>query len=168
MFFDRHADAVLGYFARRTADAQTAADLTAETFAEAFASRRRFRDVGAPAAAWLFGIARHQFSGWVRRAAAESRARSRLGLPRIQLDDEEIERIEELADLRRVQTALTSALSQLPPDLAEAVSLRIAQELPYSDVALRLGCSEAAARVRVSRGIGRLADLMAPRPEETP
>ena len=33
VFYDRHVKALLGYFARRTYDAEEAADLTAETFA---------------------------------------------------------------------------------------------------------------------------------------
>jgi DNA-directed RNA polymerase specialized sigma24 family protein len=33
-------------------------------------------------------------------------------------------------------------------------------ELPYREVAQRLGCSEAAARVRVARGLSRLADML--------
>jgi RNA polymerase sigma factor (sigma-70 family) len=158
VFYDRHGDAVLGFFARRTADAQTAADLTAETFAQAFASRRRFRDTGAPATAWLFAIARHQLSRWMRREAIEDRARRRLGIPQVALTDEQLERIETLAELDYVR----EALNQLPDGLAKAVSLRVADELPYPDVALALGCSEAAARVRVSRGLSRLADLLTP------
>ena len=38
--YRRHAEDLLRYFARRTLDPETAAELTAETFAEAFASRR--------------------------------------------------------------------------------------------------------------------------------
>jgi hypothetical protein len=38
-------------------DAEVAADLLAETFAVAFERRRRFRDVGAPGATWIYGIA---------------------------------------------------------------------------------------------------------------
>jgi RNA polymerase sigma-70 factor (ECF subfamily) len=49
VFYDRHARAVLGYFARRTGDAQAAADLTAETFASAIASQHGYRPTGAPA-----------------------------------------------------------------------------------------------------------------------
>jgi DNA-directed RNA polymerase specialized sigma24 family protein len=37
VFYDRHVKALLGYFARRTFDAEEAADLTAETFASALA-----------------------------------------------------------------------------------------------------------------------------------
>jgi RNA polymerase sigma-70 factor, ECF subfamily len=52
-FYDRHAVTVLVYFQRRTACAESAADLTAETFATAFRSRRRYRDTGAPAIACM-------------------------------------------------------------------------------------------------------------------
>lgn len=161
-FYVRHADAVLAFFARRTACAQTAADLTAETFAQAFASRWRFRDMGAPATAWLFTIARHQLNGWVRRWAVEDRARRRLGLGRVELDEEAIHRIDELAALGDLQAALSNAFGQLSPGVAEAVALRVKDELPYAEVACRLGCSEVAARVRVSRGLTSLADLLRP------
>src|SRR3954452_21866183 len=43
LFYRRHFEAVLGFFARRTRDAELSADLTAETFAAALAGRRRFR-----------------------------------------------------------------------------------------------------------------------------
>ena len=46
LFYVRHVDAVLGFFARRTFDADMAADLCAETFAAALTSRHRFRPAG--------------------------------------------------------------------------------------------------------------------------
>jgi hypothetical protein len=42
--YDRHARAVLAFFMRRTGWPQLAADLTAETFAAAFVSRKRYRE----------------------------------------------------------------------------------------------------------------------------
>ena len=53
--YDRWADRLLAYFYRRVLDAEVAGDLPAETFAVAFERRRRFRDVGASGAAWLYG-----------------------------------------------------------------------------------------------------------------
>lgn len=167
VFYDRHAVAVLGFFARRTACAATAGDLTAETFAQAYASRRRYRDTGDPATAWLFAIARRQLAGYVRRQAVDDRARRRLRIEPAALDDRSLERIEELADMRALRAALAHALAALPADQAEAIRLRVLQELSYADVAGRLGCSEGAARVRVCRGLDRLADLV-PRPEAAP
>jgi RNA polymerase sigma-70 factor (ECF subfamily) len=56
------------FFARRTYDAQAAADLMAETFAKAYLGRRRFRgSTEEEARAWLFGIARRRLAMYVRR-----------------------------------------------------------------------------------------------------
>jgi hypothetical protein len=64
--YDRWADRLLAYFYRRVVDAEVAGDLLAETFAVAFERRRRFRDVGAPGAAWLYGrvLDRLGWAGW--------------------------------------------------------------------------------------------------------
>ena len=160
IFYDRHVEAVLGFFYRRTASAHTAADLTAETFAQAFASRGRYRDTGAPARAWLFGIARHQLSRALRGRGVRDRARRRLGMERVDLDDTSLERIEALADLEPTFRALRTALHELSPKVAEAVVLRVGEDLPYDEVARRLGCSEGAARVRVARGLSQLLDAL--------
>jgi RNA polymerase sigma factor (sigma-70 family) len=160
VLYDRHAATVLAYFQRRTACAESAADLTAETFARAFYARRRYRDRGVPAIAWVLGIARHVLADSIRYERVEDRARRRLGLERVELDDEALRRIEELADLTAVRERLDAALAELPPDSAEAVRLRVDHELPYAEVARRLGCTEGAARVRVARALTKLADSL--------
>ena len=155
--FSRHNTAVLAYFMRRTACPQTAADLTAETFAQAFASRGRFTRTGAPARAWLFTIARRQLSHFIRKEQVGAKYRKRLGIEAgVSLRTTDIERIEELADSEPQRTAVAEALEALPENQREAVRLRVAQDLPYPDVAKQLGCSEGAARVRVSRGLAAL------------
>ena len=79
--YHRYAERVHGYFARRTRDQSAALDLTAETFAQAWLVRGRFRDEAAGSAApWLFGIARNALLMSVRRGAIERRATERLGL----------------------------------------------------------------------------------------
>jgi len=158
--YDRHAGAVLAFLMRRTGWPQLAADLTAETFAAAFVSRKRYRDTGAPVLAWLLGIARHQLGSTLRRERVEERARRRLGIERIELDDESFARIEELAELDEIRRVVDEALSTLSPSVAAAVSLRVVRELAYPEVAERLGCSEGAARVRVARGLSAIADSL--------
>jgi RNA polymerase sigma factor (sigma-70 family) len=158
--YDRHAPSLLAFFQRRTACPETVADLTAETFAAAFLARRRFRDTGAPAAAWLYGIARHKLGDSLRRQRIEDRARRRLGVERVALDDDALTRIEELADLKPMLSELERALDDLSPDAAEAVRLRVENDLPYSEVARRQGCSVGAARVRVARALTKLAEAL--------
>jgi RNA polymerase sigma-70 factor (ECF subfamily) len=74
LFYSRHVEDLLGFFARRTRDPELAADLTAETFAAALANRQRYRPAAGAATAWLFGIAMHKRSG--ARASSCSAARS--------------------------------------------------------------------------------------------
>src|SRR3954469_10274160 len=100
-FYLRHVDGLLGYFARRTRDADLAADLTAETFAALLAGRRRYRPEAGPAAGWLYGIATKKLADAQRRGYAERRARRRLGMERLELSDEDVARIERLGNSER-------------------------------------------------------------------
>jgi RNA polymerase sigma-70 factor, ECF subfamily len=164
-FYRRHAEALLRYFARRTLEPDVAAELTAETFAEAYASRARYRDVGSEPAAWLFGIGRHQLSRFFRNGGVDARARRRLGMPERVVSDEDHERIERLADLPEVRRTVAEALDRLPAGERRAVALRVVDELAYDEVARTLACSQEAARARVSRGLRRLGRLLEPQRE---
>lgn len=157
-FFDRHADDVLAYFYRRTGDPHTAADLMAETFAEALLSRSKFEAKRGSSRAWLFGIARHELLNWIRKGRVRDRALAKLGMQKIGVDDVSLERIESIIDLTERVTLLDAAMQRLSPPIAEAVTLRIGHDLSFEEVAQRLGCSAGAARVRVSRGLSQLAD----------
>lgn len=158
--FERHAETLLGYFARRTLDPEAAAELTAETFAQAFASRRRFRDHGLGAIGWLYGIARHQLGRFFRSGAVDARARRRLGMPEREVSPEDYERIEEMIDLEQVGRAIAQAFAVLSEDQREALTLRVIEGRPYREVAESLHCSEQTARARVSRGLKRLGRLI--------
>ncbi len=73
---------------RRTSDPELAADLGAEVFAAVLASSARYRPRKAPAHAWLFGIAEHKLASSRRRGRVEDRARRRLRMAPIELEDE--------------------------------------------------------------------------------
>ena len=153
-FYRHHVRGVLAYFRRRTNDAETAADLTAETFAAALEGRRRYAPDRGPAAAWLYGIARRRLIALQRRGRVERGARRRMGMARIELTDEMLERVEAIADaeLARVDVALAA----LPDDQAAAVRARVLEDRGYDEIAAADGVSEPAARQRVSRGLAAL------------
>jgi RNA polymerase sigma-70 factor (ECF subfamily) len=88
------------------------------------------------------------------------RAVERLGIQAPTLDDESIQRIEELVDVEAYKPKLLAALEQLSINEREAVQLRVIEELDYKAVAHELGCSVAAARVRVHRGLSRLNTML--------
>jgi len=52
--------------------------------------------------------------------------------------------------------ALADAVEGLPREQRRALELRVLDQLPYEEVAGRLGCSENAARLRVSRALRSL------------
>ena len=153
--YRRHVAMVRGWFRRRLEWA--ASDLTAEAFAQAWLSRRSFRDeVDGSALPWLFGIVRNVACESARRNEVETRARRRLGLPTDLASDDGYAAVEERLSPR---AALAEALETLPEHEREALELRVVSELPYSEVAARLGVRPAAARLRVSRALRRLSAL---------
>jgi len=158
--YRRHAEDLLRYFARRTLDPETAAELTAETFAEAFASRATYRDQGVNGVAWLYGIARHRLGRFFRNGKVDAAARRKLGMPERDLPPEDYERIEDLIDFAPIREALAEALETLSPDQREAMRLRVIDGLGYAEVAERLRCTEQSARQRVSRGLRKIALLL--------
>jgi len=156
VFYRRHATALLAYFARRTHDAELAADLTAETFAAALSGAHRHRPDKGPAIAWLYGIARRQLGHAARRGVVEDRARRRLGMAPITLTDAALERVESLADADASARVLREGLAALPADQRDAVVARVLDEQDYAEIATSARTSESVVRKRVSRGLAGL------------
>ena len=139
---------------RRTGDPEAAADLLAETFAAALTGLDRFDPARGDAAAWLYGIARHQLARRARHGAVEERARRRLGWSAWSCPTPTCARS------RRVTTP-TIALEGLPPDQRAAVHARVVQEQDYAQIAAASGSTEPAVRQRVSRGLATLRSRLA-------
>ncbi len=153
--YRRHATAVNRWFRGRTDD-RVAEDLTAETFAQAVLSVRRFRDeADGSAAPWLFGIAKNLLRRYCERQRVDTAARRRLQMP-IRSDDLEFEAAEDRASAGKLAADLDGALALLPAGQRRALELRVVDELPYAQVADSLGCTELAARLRVMRALDSL------------
>lgn len=155
--YDEHAADLLTYFQSRTYSGEVAADLVAETFAEALATSDRYDADHGEHGAWLWGIARHLLARFQRTGAAEARARARLGMRTPAVHDDDLDRVEDAADAAALHHPRV-ALAELGPAAAEAVQARVVDGLQYDEVAHRCGCSVGAARVRVSRALSTLLD----------
>jgi RNA polymerase sigma-70 factor (ECF subfamily) len=155
--YDRYAVWIRSWFLRHTSSETASLDLTAETFAQAWHSARRFRDEadgsGAP---WLFGIARNLLRQYHKHNRIESAARARMGLGASFADCEDYERVDERSEAGALAPLLRHAVRALPAEQRRALELRIVQGLPYEAVAARLECSQNAARLRVSRALRAL------------
>jgi RNA polymerase sigma factor (sigma-70 family) len=160
-FYDRYAVWIRSWFLRHTGSEPGSLDLTAETFAQAWHASRRFRDEadgsGAP---WLFGIARNLLRQYHKHNRIESAARERMGLQALFAECEDYERVDERSEVSSLTPLLRHALRALPAEQRRALELRIVHQLPYEAVAGRLGCSQNAARLRVSRAVRALTTQM--------
>ncbi len=165
-FYRRHAEDTKRWLERHAArEPETVQDLLAETFAQALVSLPRFRPRGpGSAASWLHGIARNQQRHFHRRRRVAEDARRRLGMAVGPTPDEWGEHEERLLS-EQLRPMLEAALAALPADQRAAVVLRVVREQDYADVARSLGCSEQAARARVSRGLRALKAGIGPAPD---
>jgi RNA polymerase sigma-70 factor (ECF subfamily) len=151
--YRRHAAAIHRYHRRCSGDADAAHDLTAETFAQAWLARTRFRDqADGSAAPWLYGIARNVLLMSVRRRQVERSGLERLGMLS---DPAVLSGVEHQPDESWL-AALEAALDELPAAQRQAVELRFADDLAYEQVAAALNTSPQAARVRVHRALSTL------------
>lgn len=161
--YDRHAPSIHRFLAGRTHDSDAALDLTAETFAQAWLSRHRFRDLAdGSASPWLYAIARNVLAGSVRKRRLEHASRERLGLLlAVDRPPVHVEPAEAWLD------GLEDALDDLAPELRRAVGLRVLAELSYDELAEATGTSAGAARVRVHRGLSALRNRLLQAKEAT-
>jgi RNA polymerase sigma-70 factor (ECF subfamily) len=157
-FYRRWLPAVISYHRRATGSSELALDLAAETFAAAVASLGRFDRVQGSAATWLFSIARHKLHDSFRRARVEASARHALEWTRVEFDDEDLERVEELASAGALD--LDRFMDRLPDDQRTALVERVLEERDYAAIAADMACSEMVVRQRVHRGLRHLRRML--------
>jgi RNA polymerase sigma-70 factor (ECF subfamily) len=153
---ERHVPPLRLWLGSQTQDDEAAADLLAETLAQAWRSRRRYRDPGTGSARpWLFGIARNLLLRYWHEGAVERRARDRLRVLHLsnELTDEDVEsRLAAAAD----QPRLREALAELSRDQRDALGLRVLAEHGYTEIGAELAVSPITARTRVHRALSAL------------
>jgi RNA polymerase sigma-70 factor (ECF subfamily) len=147
--------AVTGFFARRSRDPQTVADLTADTFVEAITSFGSSPPERGSERAWLFAIARHVYAKHCERLTRRLDATRRESAGRL-LDEDETEEIAERIDGERGGRELLERLVGLSAIEREAVELVDLADLTPKEAAIALGVTSGALRVRLFRARAQL------------
>ena len=148
--FERTHGALLGYAVRRVTDPADAADVVAETYLVAW---RRLEDVppGDQARPWLFGVARRVLAnhhrGERRRHALADRLRDSL------------HQVVPGPDVLG-ESLVERAVSRLGEDDRELLRLVAWEELAREEIAVAMGLSRGAVRVRLHRARVRLREVM--------
>lgn len=161
-FYDHTRDDVITYFRWRVLDPEITAELVAETYAQLLRDLRRWTPRRGDARAYLFSIAQHRLIDWRRHHRVEQRHRRRLALTTPPWNDGGIDDADHRVDAHALAPQLWAAIAELTDTERTALELRVCHQLPYRDIADRLGCSEGAARVRVSRALTHLSDTIEP------
>jgi RNA polymerase sigma-70 factor (ECF subfamily) len=150
VIYDRHFDSVARYCLRRLPE-HIAQDAVSEVFLTAW---RRFESIpdGDESLPWLYGVARN-----VVRNSNRSHRRSLRLSAKSKAQPQYPEPSPELQIVRNEQDAeLIAALESLKPDDQEVLRLRAYEGLSLKQISLAIGCSEEAAKKRVSRALVRL------------
>ncbi|MBI4543371.1 MAG: sigma-70 family RNA polymerase sigma factor [Gemmatimonadetes bacterium] len=147
----KHGSELARHIRRLVRDDEMAADLLQETMLRAHRAAERLR-ADANERAWLYRIAtnlslNHLRSQARERRALERHAREADAAPRPATDGRDE------ADRR---LALWTRVASLPERQRLALTLRIADELAYDEIARRLGCTVAAARANVYQATRKL------------
>ena len=162
---DRWQGRLMSYLFRLTGNETVAIDLAQETFVRVYQHRERYRATGA-FSSWLFAIAtnlaRHHIRWKIRHHSISMDARSGEpphGVEALPAPDpgpgDHLEN-EERAN------AVREAVSQLSPDLREALILFEYEDMSYEQIAKIQRCSVKAVETRLYRARGILRGKLAP------
>ncbi|MES1157673.1 MAG: RNA polymerase sigma factor [Haliangium ochraceum] len=152
--YDRYAPQLQLFLRRFVRDDALAEDLLQTTFFSFVRARGRYVST-AGVRAWLFSIAANAGRDALRRRTA--RRESPMGT---HLDNVAAESVAETDP--GMSRAVEEALRQLPSDQREAILLHKLHGLSFPEVAVALGTTVGAAKVRAHRGYQRLKSLLAP------
>jgi RNA polymerase sigma-70 factor, ECF subfamily len=148
--FDEYYDRIAAYFMRRMVDHQTAEDIAASTFCEAYDRRATYDPERGDPQAWLYGIAinlaRRHFRSEIRRLKAYSRALSR--------ETEAGDSVDEICgrvDAQSSAGTIAAALGTLSLGDYEVLTLHCWADLSHAEIAAALGIPEGTVKSRLNR-----------------
>jgi RNA polymerase sigma factor (sigma-70 family) len=146
---------VTAYFARRSADPQVVADLTADTFVAVITSWQTFDPRKGTARAWVFGIARHLYASYCEAHSQQEEKLQRLA-GRRDLEPDHVGELLDRIDAERAGRDLVTGLAMLPERDRALIELVDIAGLRPKEAAAALGLTPGAVRMRLMRARARL------------
>jgi RNA polymerase sigma factor (sigma-70 family) len=143
--FRTHRDGLFRYLLRRTRHPQRAEDITQQVFMEAARDRPRVGGTEPPLLAWLYTVARRRFQDDQRRPVAAA-----LPAGELAVSDGELRYGREVAE------AIRLAMLRMSPDHRDVLSGRLLEGVPFAELAVRHGATEAAMKMRFTRAVREL------------
>jgi len=161
LLFEQYSARIFTYFQYRCNDSATAQDLTMQVFERLLRGQPRYDEDRAPVSAWLFSIARHVATDWLRRQYLrkfipwDDFSRQ----PSIDPGPEQIT----LESDERIR--LRQALRQLSNRERDVIGLRFTSGLTNRAIAEITGLSESNVAVILFRALQKLRQFLSDAPE---
>ena len=159
--YARYYERIFRYLLRRCDDEATAADLCSQVFLKAMRQLSKYQYRGLPFSAWLFRIASNELNLYYRQNQRRRVVTADLSLYRELADESDdqaaLDQEEREAELRRL-------LRQLSPEDLNLVEMRFFEQRPFAEIAEVLDVTEATAKMRTYRLLGRLKKQLSTKP----
>lgn len=147
--YQRYVERIYNYIFHRTGSEEDAEDLTAHTFYQALRHIGRYKDRGAPFAAWLYRIAHNVVANWHR----DNSRWTELPLEGLRLHDSPENTLHQAAERWDREQALTEALRRLHPDRQLLLVLKFSEGLSNRQIGHIMGRSEGAIKSLYHRAL---------------
>jgi len=161
--YDFYYDRILKYLLKRTASAETAYDLTAETFMKAFESFHKFKWTGISIKVWLYRIAINQLKNYRRKPESTVLTEEMEGMEGMRTEvKEELEELDKTLFGDEDITKLSDAIATLNPKYQSLVSLHYFEGMSNEEIAEVINKSQSAVKSMMHRALTNLRQLLAP------
>lgn len=148
LLYYRYRDRIYRYVRMKTTSNDDALDVCQQIFTKAFDSIARYRTDQAPFASWLFGVARHAISDFLRHAPSITYQSGEHAMAPTDVERE----VMSILDVERVKTLL----AQLPDRKRDLLALRFAAQLTVPEISRLTGRKPDAVYKQLQRTIEQL------------
>ncbi len=162
--YDQYYPKIFGYALRRTANLETAQDITSETFLKALRKLWQFQWRNISFSSWLYKIATNEINQFFRKAEYKKSVSleelQEQGFEPISPYDPESELIEAQEKLKQYQDFLEiqGKIVQLPAKYQEVITLRFFEKKQIKEIAEILGKKEGTIKSLLYRAVEKLRE----------
>jgi RNA polymerase sigma-70 factor (ECF subfamily) len=150
--YDDFAEPIYRYIYYKTCHRETAEDITSQTFLKAMEKWQQFNSNKGSLSTWLYAIARNQVTDHFRSKRKWGFIGSSSDIWDLPTEDRTLQNLirEEMSE------ELHKALNSLSAIQREVVILRVWEDMPYREISVLTGKSEASCKMLFSRTLKKL------------
>lgn len=152
--YHQHHEKIFRYIFKRTMDYDLTDELTAQTFVKAYSKLHTFKDQGFPFSSWLFKIATNELNQHFRKRKNACRHVAIEEVKAKELIEENFE------DSEETLLKLSKCMEALSPEEIQLIEWRFFEERSFKEIAYLLEITEANAKVKTYRLIGKIKSMM--------